>query len=398
MNLLNHHSVVVAVSATVLSLAGALPGGCTNQVVQAAGPGGPVAVLVCLDRVEPGVAFDVDGSGSHDVDGALASTLLSLPGQEVSALSGSFTVAAAGIATARLVVVDEDGLAAEARCRIQVGDVADAVLPEAPEEPVEPVEPGDEAPVEEPRVPGAPVDLTGTFALVAFDAPVLSGSLAMSPARQCATAPTVSLVRLVQTGRHVSMTATTCSLTMPTVNMMLVGAQRTTAPDSFVDALPALTAEFDLAHGEVGDRFAPLPTGGAQVVGAVVTVDDALPTDPADARATDDDADGAMGVRIASSAGDQQIAWRRFVDGFDGVIASGDVIDGSVPGSYQATAESTLLSFSLFDFLVPGGAGLPSTFQMTRTTDQSCAEVRAHLEAIIAAAVPPALPADCPAF
>ena len=364
--------------------------GCTNKLAPAIADGLPVAALVCPAAVEKGVEFVVDGTAS-DPGGAIATTTLTLDDQVVEALSSSFVVDRDAVVTVRLVVVDDELNTAEARCRIAVGDIGEETLAPDPDDDDD----DDDLPVEAPRVPGVPVDLNGGFALVAWDFPELSGSLVMSPARQCAAAKTVAFVQVQQTGAHISLSAKTCALTMPTVATWL-GPQRTTAPPALVAALPPLVAEFDLAFGEVGDRFTAVAAGQGQVVGAVAADDEELPTDAADPRVRDSDGDGQPGVTVASSSGDQQITHRRFVDAFDGVVVSNDEIDGSEAGSWLVNSESSLVGFSLVDFLVPSSRGQNSTFKMTRTAATSCAELLAGVDSLPAPA-PPAMPADCPA-
>jgi hypothetical protein len=363
---------------------------CSTTVVGEAIGGAPSATLQCPAEVAVGDTFVIDGGASMDVDGEIVTHTLTLtPGDErFDALRADVTATQAGILTAVLTLSDNDGHTSMARCRVRVVD-PDATDDENDDDDDNDGD-GDTGPV------GEPVDLSGTFALVAWDLPELTGGgllSVMSPARQCATAPTLSLVTLRQTGLDVDVEIRTCTLTMPTINTVF-GLQATTVPDAFVDAVPPLVGRARLARGVVGDRLVVEGLGVGLVAGAVVGDTDELPQDGGDPRVRDDDGNGRPGVTLASTSGDQDVVYRRYVDALEGVVVSADTIDGAEPGSYMATGESSLLSF--LDFLVPTGAGLPSTFQMRRVSASSCADVRAQAAALLAEVPPPALPADCP--
>ncbi|OGQ12482.1 MAG: hypothetical protein A2138_01675 [Deltaproteobacteria bacterium RBG_16_71_12] len=389
-----------AILVTVVLLAVA----CTAEVKPSElGPSLPVALLSCPAEAHAGEPFAVDGSASRDLDGTFADVRLRvLPGdQELTELSGTFTVAASGIATVSLVVADADGNVAEARCRLMVrgagggpGDPSDPSDPSGPEE------------------PGQPVDLNGDFALVAYDRPELQGG-ALDPARQCATSPQLSLVHLEHDGAQVSLSVEACAMTLPTVQVWFAGLQESTVPDAVVDAVPVIgPITWQLERAETGATFAPPPTAlaAAQVLGASLTsATDALPTDAMDERVTDDDNNGEPGVSILSTFGPQNIIVRRVVRALSGIIASSDEIDGTAEGSYRVDTDSSLLS--PLGFLVPTGAGLPSTFGMVRADGRGgaldlrgadgaldCVDLRAAFAELQARVPAPALPADCPSF
>ncbi len=373
-------------------------GACATEVTPAAvGPSLPTALLSCPATAQAGEPFVVDGSASNDPDGPFTEVSLRvLPGDLVLRdLSGTFMVAASGVATATLSVVDGAGNTAEARCRINVRGAGD-----------DPDEPG------WPSDPAAPVDLSGDFAIVTYDRPELTG-MVLDPARQCSIASEIDLVHLEQSGTHMSMTIRACAIDLPSVRVLLAGVQTSTVPAENVDRLPPFgPIEWELERAEVGVPFAPPleQVGVAQILGA--DIDDpngALPTDAADPRVTDDDQDGQPGVTIDSSSGPQNTIVRRVVRAMSGVIVSSDEIDGSSEGSWRTDSDSSLLS--LFDFLVPTGVGLPSTFGMVRVDGGNaaldlrgadgaltCDDLRAAKAMLVQRIPAPALPEDCPAF
>lgn len=389
--------------ASVFTLA-ALASACAADVdPSVSGPSLPSASLSCPAEVAVGVPFEIDGTASLDLDGPFADVRLRVqPGDhELTELSGTFTLASSGIATAALVVTDSDGNLAEARCRVSVRGAGDEPgVPPGPDDP------------SGPTPPGQPVDLSGEFALIAYDRPELEGG-GLDPARQCAAAPQISRVHLEQTGEHVAMTLQTCRVTLPTVQVFLAGVQESEVPDAVVDAMPTLgPIEWHLERAATGAAFAPpaAALGRAQVVGATLASDsEPLPTDAGDARVIDADHDGEPGVSILSTFGAQSVIVRRMIRAFSGVISSADEIEGAAEGSYRVDSDSSLLS--PLAFLVPTGVGMPSTFSMVRVDGANgtedlrgddgaldCADLRAAAEQLLARAPPPATPADCPSF
>lgn len=374
---------------------------CTNGLSPTdGGPTLPVASLSCPAEVRAREPFVVDGAASRDLDGPFAEVRLRvLPGDvELPELSGTFTVASSGIATASLTVTDGDGNVAEARCRLLVLGGG-----EGPSDPSDPTGPG---------APGQPVDLSGGFAMVAYDRPELEGG-ALDPARQCAASPQLSIVHLDQAGTQLSMSIEACAMTLPTVQVWLMGLQESTVPDAVVDALPVLgPITWQLERAETGASFAPPAAvlAAAQVLGAELTsATDELPTDAMDERVTDDDNNGEPGVSIESTFGPQNVIVRRIVRALSGTIVSSDEINGAAEGSYRVDTDSSLLS--PLAFLVPTGAGLPSTFGMVRADggDRAldlrgadgaldCADLRAAFDDLQARVPAPALPSDCPSF
>lgn len=392
-------SIVPVVSLAALGVAS-----CASQVAPSTvGPSLPTASLVCPAEVRVGSPFELDGSASRDLDGPFADVrLLVQPGeQEVAELTGSFTLAASGIATATLVVTDADGNVAEARCRLMArGAGDDPVGPPGPDDPGGPSE------------PGQPVDLSGDFAMVAYDRPALEGG-ALDPARQCAAAPQVALVHLEQSGTRVSMSVRTCVMTLPTVQVFMVGLQHSDVPAAVADAAPVLgPIAWELGRAETGAAFAPPGDALAQpvVLGATLASgSEELPTDAADTRVVDADHDGEPGVSIESTFGPQSIIVRRVIRVLSGVIVSANEIEGAAEGSFRVDSDSSLLS--PFAFLVPTGAGLPSTFSMARVDGANgapdlrgpdgaldCTDVRAAADELLAQVAPPAAPLDCPMF
>lgn len=361
----------------------------------AAAPGLPVAVLSCPEEARVGVPFDVDGSASSDGDGAFASVSLRLsPGdQEVADLRATFTAQSSGVATVILVVTDASAQVAEARCRIAVGGAGSDPTPG------------------EPPAPGTPgtVDLSGAFALVAWDRPQLEGG-ALDPERQCAAAPHLSLVTMEQQGAQWSMTLEACVLTVPRVQVFALGRQDTEVPAALLEALPRVGPfSVTLSSSAVGATFAagvvpPL------VAGADLASDqEELPTDAGDPRVRDDDGDGAPGVTLVSNVGGLEVAYRRAVRALSGVVVSADEIDGSALGSFRVDTEASMLSF--LGAFAPAGTGLPSTFRMLRadgahgTQDYSgadgvltCDDLRAHQEALLAQLPAEPVPAGCASF
>lgn len=364
----------------------------------------PVALLQCPESARVGVPFTVDGSASGDAASFATILLRVVPGDEERAeLSGTFSVTSSGIATAILSVTDLAGNAAEARCRFRV--LAPGEDPGEPIDPAGPGEPGDPP-------PGGAVDLSGSFALIAWDRPQLIGG-ALDPEQQCAPAPHLSMVTMQQVGTRVSMTLQACTLSVPSVQVLAFGIQRTEVPDAFLDALPALgPIDVELGAATPGAVFAPA-TGGLPplVLGAQLgSAEEELPTDGSDPRVRDDDGDGAPGASLVSNVGNLEVAFRRSVRAFSGVVLSSDEIDGSAPGSFRVDSETSML-FSLFGFFSPSGDGLASTFRMLRvdgahgTEDLSgsdgvlsCADLAARQAELMARLPEPAPPQGCAQF
>lgn len=394
--------------------------GCVSEVTPADVPGSlPSALLVCPMQAAAGQPFTVDGSASADLDGPFASVVLRLDpgGTEVADLVGTFTVADPGVATVALRVIDGDGNAAEARCRVMVvGPGVDPGDPEEPADPTEPTEPSDPGepgdPYEPPPGAGTPVDVTGSFALVAWDSVEMNGGI-LDPARQCGATAHLGLVELSQQGSRVSMTLRTCALVPPTVQAGFSVLHNVTLPDAFVDSLQALgPIDVELGAAVVGATFAPAldELGRARVVGAALASDDeALPTNQFDQRVRDDDDDGWPGISIFGSMGAQSIAYRRSIRAFSGVVMSDNEIAGSAPGSYRVDSDAGL--FALLAVLMPSGTGLPSTFRMVRIDGAhgaedlrgadaaaDCSDLRAFRDQLMQTLLPPAPPADCPSY
>src|SRR5262249_44908720 len=99
-------SAFATVAVVALALAGAV--GCGQAVPnakQALAHELPVAVLSCPDTAQAGVAFSVDGSKTTGTLKADQTHLKIAPGtDDINALSGSFTVASAMVATVNLFV------------------------------------------------------------------------------------------------------------------------------------------------------------------------------------------------------------------------------------------------------------------------------------------------------
>lgn len=363
----------------------------------------PVALLQCPEYARVGEPFTIDGSESGDASSFATILLRVVPGDEERAeLRGSFTVESSGIATAILSLTDPGGNAAEARCRFRV--LAEGEDPGDPLDPAGPGEPDD------PPAAGA-VDLSGRFALVAYDRPQLLGG-ALDPEQQCAAAPHLSLVTLQQEGTHVSMTVQACVLSVPSVQVLAFGIQRTEVPDAFIDALPTLgPVDIELSAAAPGALFAPAAGLPPLVLGAeLASAEEDLPTDGNDPRVRDDDGDGAPGASLVSNVGNLEVAFRRTVRAFSGVVLSSDEIDGSAPGSFRVDSETSML-FSLFGFFSPSGDGLASTFRMLRvdgahgTEDLSgsdgvlsCADLATHEAELMAMLPEPAPPQGCAQF
>lgn len=382
---------------------------CVAQVTPGAGVAAavPVASLACPTSAQVGVPFVLDGTASTGAPVEI--TLQVMPGPEpVAELSSTFTLAAPGIATGRLSLVDAAGLTSEARCRFAVVGEAVAIDDgDGTGDDLGDVDGGDGDDGDDTGAPpGDPVDLTGAFAMIAYDNPELTG-LSLDPQRQCGAAPQLSLVELVQEGSSITMTSKTCHLSLPSVRIFAFDIQVSTVPESFIEAMPVTGPfTFDLGDIVVGTAFAPpLAAIGVPVVGGAILADpahDVLPSDAGDERVIDSDNDGEPGVSILSSGFPQALVYRRTIRALAGVIRSADVIEGATAGSYRVDAESSLLS--LFQLLVPAGTGQPSTFQMTRIADAgadgliTCDDVRAQHAALEAAFPPLDSPDDCPSF
>jgi hypothetical protein len=376
----------------------------------------PVAVLDCPDHVDPSATFTIDGSKSS-ADGALKTISLTVqPGNlTATTLSAQFHIDTATVATAVLVVTDADQNSAQARCRFAVGDPnAQAALPPSPPPPSDSGEGEGEGATTPPPPPGVPVDLNGRFALVAYDRPKTSG-LAMFPETQCGDAPTISLVDITQTDAHVSMTVTTCVVQPMPVQIDVLGwepVELTAVPSSVVAAMaPIGPVEFDLDAAVQGARFAPplSSIGKPQTVGATLTdPNGTLPTDGSDPQVDDADHDGNPGVTITNTAtysdgtsdapAQEFVVMRHAIRAFAGTITSSDQIDGTDLGDYQADEGMSLLS-SLEAMFLPSGAGLPSTFMMSRVdASTTCAQIQAAPDSFLAALPAPSAPSGCAAY
>ena len=306
------------------------------------------------------------------------------------------------IVTVTYAATTKEGGTAEARCRFAVGDpVAARIAAEFGDDEDDDVsDVGDdveeEEEEEEEEEVGPPVDLTGDFAVVAWDAPTIS-SLALAPNDQCSHARSVSIAHVVQTGSHIDIVMETCLLPMPTVYTSGFEFMVTLMPDAFLAALPLLSYSFDLAHGAAGDRFSPVRNAGpAQTVGS--DVDDAtdLPVEVGE-HVINSDNDDLPGVTLHVGNQDRGVVYRRFVDRFDGVILNSDEIDGGDLGNWQVNSETRMMDplLSLFrDFVGVSVEGRNSTFKMSRTNATTCDELMAN-PGLLPAPARPAFPDGC---
>jgi hypothetical protein len=364
--------------------AGALAGaGCENAVGSSA-PAPPTASLACPDHADVGVEFVIDGSASTadgDTFKDIALTVIENLGggvhEPLTELRHALTLDHDAVITAVLDLKSDTGMPASARCRFTVGDPFVVDPPPPPPDPTDPTEPSDPS---EPREPGVPVDLTGTWAFFAYDAIHVS-TFGLSPGEQCAPAPTVAFVTLTQDGTHVSMTAKTCSISLPAVDTW-IGPQISRFTPAAVAALPALASEFELAHGEVGDVFRPISAPRDLVAGANLPAGAGLPTSSGATGVFDADGDTFPGVALDTydDAGalvdNHEVIYRRTVRAFSGVVVSSDVIEGAAPGSWEVDGETALLD-DVAGFLVPDHVGDASRFKMVRTNATSCADLPA---------------------
>jgi hypothetical protein len=366
---------------------------CSHHIGDATGPALPIAELACPAHVDAGSQFDVDASASEPPAGEASfksATIAMVPGAATpkdalaSGLKTALTApnSAHAVVTVKLVVTDKKGRTAEARCRITV-DPAAAGEGEGE---------GGEGEGE-----GAPIDLTGSFAMVAFDMPELSGGN-LDPSVQCGPAPVLALVGVQQTDKHVSMTITPCAVWMPDVQILNSGVQTMQVPGAVTAALPPLSADFDLASTSAGTAFAPPldQLGVAEIVGArLADPDGPMPTDANDPQVSDDDRDGWPGVTVFASGNAQDVIYRRYIRAFDGTIESNDLVDGT----WRADTSAALLSSNFFFDTIPVGSGLTSSFQMTRVDASStCDDLLGNSDALISAAPSVAPPDDCPEF
>jgi hypothetical protein len=322
----------------------------------------PVVALACPVEIEAGSEYVVDGSVTNGVP--VVEQTLSVAGESIASLHGTFDAPAPGVVTARLVVTDAAGHVAEARCRIVVvgGDPADDVVDAGP---------GD---VEPP--PDVDDDITGRFAFVAYDRSIIEDS-SLEPLRQCVDAPVLAVVDLAQgDDDQVDMTLTYCAIVWPELDAWF-GVQQTAWSAACVENMNPVHATF----ARDGDAFAPpLSTLGAgSIVGARVDDDAPLPIDVNDPTLSDDDADGWPAVTLRSSTYAEDIVYRRFVREMSGTIVDADYITGT----YRADAEASVVSWR--DFVVPVSAGRPSTFRLTRVDDGvTCADIRLDADALLA--------------
>lgn len=331
----------------------------------------PVATLACPESAEPGVPFTVSGTAS----GPVVTTTLRLGAVEKDGLDGEFVVTEPGFALVELTVADAAENRAVASCVVPVGAVGEGA--------------------------GANVvDITGTFAFVAYDRAQLQGG-ALEPPTQCAPAPSLAVVELAQEvgdRADVTMTMTWCQLEMPDVDVRTFGLQDGEIPDTttamFAPLGPA-TFPFD------GVSFSPPMEvfGRARVLGADLTNPDgdALPTSIFDETVSDPDEDGNDGVPIFVNETQLNVAMRRTVRALSGTVSSADQIDGSVEGSFHADTEISLLDpTGIMQANAPTGIALPSSFQMTRVeAGATCTTLVAQREALLAALPAPSPPAGC---
>jgi hypothetical protein len=251
---------------------------------------------------------------------------------------------------------------------------------------------------------GPQFDLTGTFAELAI-ARVKMSAGTLTPNPQCASAPSLLKIEIVQNGDRLSMTHTPCTVTLPAVTTV-AGTVTTDTPPAFLAALPVVIDETLLTSRALG---APLvPPEGLVVVGAELENPrtDALPTSADDARLRDDDNDGQPGVTVISSLGGEQHATYRNRGQLFGRILSSNRVDGSVPGELIAITETSVLGVG--NSFLPLTTPLPGVFQMVRVDgtagsidvdsdgdgDISCSEIEDAASSLFDL-VTPSTPTDC---
>jgi len=209
---------------------------------------------------------------------------------------------------------------------------------------------------------GPQFDLTGTFAELAF-ARVKMTSSTLTPSPQCAVAPSILRIEIVQEGDVVTMTHTPCQVTLPPVTSV-AGTVTTETPPAFLAALPVVTDETTLTSRALGAPL--LPPESLVVVGAELANPrtDPLPTSPDDERVRDDDEDGEPGVTVISSLGGEQHATYRNRGQLMGRVQSSTRIDGSIPGELIAVTETSVLGVG--NSFLPVTTPLPGIFEMVR--------------------------------
>jgi hypothetical protein len=342
---------------------------CANDIAAsdtALGAGVPVPALECpSEPVMAGTPFVVDGSHSGDPS-KFSSISLQIGDDVATELTHEFVVDAAGPALATLTVTtNKKQDTATASCRVMITPVP----------------------------PAGGYDISGTFALVAYDMPYLTGSI-LDPNVQCALAPQVSLVHLGLDGSNVTMDMQSCDISLAPVNVLFVGRQTTEV--LFNDHVPKIgpfTFPID------GAKFAPpLDLIGEPMIDGVSleTPDAPLPHDLVDGL-LDSDGDGPLGVHIrVNDFWDLNIVYRRIVRAMSGTVVSANEIDGLDEGSYQADSEAALLNGLLDNFAKPSGHGMPSTFKMLRVAEgASCADLREQKAQLVSQLPAPVAPPDC---
>jgi hypothetical protein len=209
---------------------------------------------------------------------------------------------------------------------------------------------------------GPQFDLTGTFAELAI-ARVKMSANTLVPNPQCAAAPSLLKISVLQDGDRVTMTHTPCHVTLPAVTTV-AGTVTTDTPPAFLSALPTVTDVTLLGSRLLGATL--MPPEGLVVVGAELANPrtDPLPTSPDDARVRDDDGDGAPGVTVFSSLAGEQHATYRNRGQLIGRIQSSNRIDGSIPGELVAVTETSVLGAG--NGFLPVTTPLPGVFQLVR--------------------------------
>jgi hypothetical protein len=253
--------------------------------------------------------------------------------------------------------------------------------------------------------PGTPqFDLTGTWSQISpARVRLRAGTLVPDP--QCVVSPTLLLIELVQDGLQLQSSVTTCELAFPAVTT-IAGEVTTTAPPSFVAAVPGVQATFPIDSPQLGAMYAP-PV--AVVVGGAMLDDpanDPLPTEPDDERVFDADGDGQPGMTVINSLGAEQNVVFRNTGQTRGRILSSVEILGDEPGDLVAKTENSVLSFGAL--FAPDVEGLPSVAQIVRVDgrfgapdidadasgDITCEEAIAA-KASLFTIEPPRTPFDC---
>jgi hypothetical protein len=253
--------------------------------------------------------------------------------------------------------------------------------------------------------PGSPqFDLNGTWVqLSPARVRLRTGTLVPNP--QCVVAPSLILTEVAQSGLDVDASFTTCELAFPAVTT-IAGQVTTTAPPSFIAAIPVVQQSFSLSGPELGAVWQPPPSvvvGGAALS---VPATDELPSDPDDERIRDDDMDGAPGMTVLNSLGNEQNVVFRNIGQTRGRVLSSVEILGDELGDLVATTETSVLSIGAL--FLPEVEGLPSVVQLLRVDGRfaspdidadgddviTCAEAIAAQASLFELNVP-ATPFDC---